>query len=62
VLRKAKVQDPQARFLLRTIAGVDEILSHVLAAVLPTCCETRTNLLIETPKRPYFTRYLVPTI
>ena len=30
VLRKAKVQDPQARFLLRTIPGVGEILSHVL--------------------------------
>ena len=29
VLRKAKVHDPQARFLLRTIPGVGEILSHV---------------------------------
>lgn len=30
VLRKAKAHDPQARFLLRTIPGVGEILSHVL--------------------------------
>ncbi|MAD80931.1 MAG: IS110 family transposase [Planctomycetaceae bacterium] len=30
VLRQAKVHDGQARFLLRTIPGVGEILSHVL--------------------------------
>lgn len=36
VLRKAKADDPQARFLLRTIPGVGEILSPVLLYEIQT--------------------------